>query len=120
MTAKVLTTRILIVLGLALLAAGLVLGLLPKTAPGAYGPVSCGSAFHGSSAARVDDYQATLSGGPAEVGLSPLGSTSSTCAAARSGAKTAPVVLLVLGAGLLVGGVVVAASKERLPVASTS
>jgi hypothetical protein len=115
MTTKALTTRILITLGLALLAGGLVLGLLPKTAPGAYGPVSCGSAFRGSSAATVDDYQATLSGGPADLGLSPLGSASSACAAARSSAKTAPVVLLVLGGGLLLGGIVVAASRERLP-----
>lgn len=120
MTAKVLTARILIALGLALLAGGLILGFLPKTAAGSLGPVSCGSAFHGTGAATVDDYQATLSGGAADLSLSPLSSTSAACAAARSNAKTAPIVLLVLGGGLLVGGVVVAASKERLPAASHS
>lgn len=113
MTAKVLTTRILLALGLALLAGGLVLGFLPKTAPGALGPVSCGSAFHGTGAATVDDYQATLSGGAADLGLSPLGSTSTACAVARSGAKTTPIALLVFGTGLLSAGIVVAASKER-------
>lgn len=120
MTAKALTTRILIAAGLVLLGGGLLLGLLPKSAAGAFGPVSCGSAFHGTDAATVDDYQATLSGGPADLGLSQLGSTSAACASARSDAKTAPIVLLVLGGAVLVGGVVVGVSKTRLPAASTS
>jgi len=104
---RVLLARILIVGGLALFAGGLLLGLLPKTAAGPFGPVSCGSAFHGTGDAAVTDFQDTLGGGVS----APLGSAEAACASARSDAKTAPIVLLVLGGAALLGGVAAATAK---------
>jgi hypothetical protein len=108
---RVLIARILAVSGLVLLAGGLILGLLPKTVPGAFGSVSCGSAFHGNSDAAVTDFQDTLGGGL----TAPLGSAEAACAAKRSDAKTVPVVLLVLGGAAVLGGVAAAASGSAKP-----
>lgn len=108
MSTRTLTARILIVAGLVLLAGGLILGFLPKTAPGPFGPVSCGSAFRGSSDAAVTDFQDTLGGGPS----APLGSAETACAAKRSDARTLPVVLLVLGGAALLSGVAAAAGNK--------
>ena len=108
MSTRALTAQLLIVGGLALLVGGLILGFMPKTAAGPFGPVACGSAFHGTDDAAVTDFQDTLGGGA----TAPLGSASSACAAARSNAKTAPILLLILGAGALIGGAVTAAAKN--------
>lgn len=112
MSTRVLTARILIVSGLVLLAGGLILGLLPKTVPGVFGPVSCGSAFHGSDAAAVTDFQDTLGGGALSA---PLGSAEAACATKRSDARTVPILLIVLGTGAVIGGVTAGPySKPRI------
>lgn len=101
MTTRALTARILIVAGLALFAAGLVLGFLPKTAAG----VNCGSAFHASTDAQVADFGATLTG---SFAVPPLGGYAAACADARSGAKAPAVGLLVVGGVLAAAGGVAA------------
>lgn len=102
--------RTLIVAGLALLAGGLILGFLPKTAAGPFGPVACGSAFHGTGDAASADFQDTLGAGVS----APLGSAEAACAAARSNARTAPIVLMVLGSVGLLAGVAVAVKDPRV------
>jgi hypothetical protein len=99
---RALLIRILLATGLVLLAGGLILGFLPKSAAG----VSCGSAFHGTDAATVADYGSTLTG---SLDVPPAGGYAAACDDARSSAKTAPIVLLVLGGAALVGAAVVAA-----------
>jgi hypothetical protein len=110
---RALLIRILLAAGLVLLAGGLILGFLPKTAAG----VSCGSAFHGTDAATVADYGSTLTG---SLDAPPVGGYAAACADARSAAKTAPIVLLVLGGAALVSGIVLAASKNPTSETTTA
>lgn len=87
--------RLLLLLGGALIAAGLVVGFALPVNSGEY---DCGSAFHQSGDLYGQQVADTMSGGTGET----------SCDEARSSARTLPVVLLVLGAVVLVGAPFVA------------
>lgn len=84
--------RVLVVVGVTLVAAGLIVGFGVSVYAG---DSDCGSAFVDSSAsAEISD---TFEGGTGQLG----------CDGARSQARALPMVLLVLGIGLAVGSAVV-------------
>lgn len=118
MTTKTLTARILLALGFALFAGGLVLGFIPKTADG----ISCGSAFKASTDAAVADYGSTLTGSYTDPPLS--GSYARDCADTRTAAKAPAVTLLVIGGALIAAGAVTAlpstGTRRRNGQATTS
>lgn len=92
------TTRAAVVLaGLALAAAGLVLGLIPQSTAG----VSCGSAFHRTDKAETADLTAAIladNGGP-----QPGPSVADRCDDATTSRRIPAIVLLVVG-GVLAAG----------------
>jgi hypothetical protein len=91
--------RVLAVIGLALLAAGLTVGLLPRSAQG----VTCGSVFVGRGNAFVSDLLGETRGAEAQ------------CADERAAARLPAVGLLVGGAALLIGAAVVGAPGRTTP-----
>lgn len=93
--------RVLVLIGLALIAAGLVVGFALPVNSGEY---DCGTAFHASDVG-AQEFSDTLSGGEGE----------SNCDEARSSARTLPVVLLVLGAVALIGAPFVERTRESEP-----
>lgn len=88
---RLLLVRLFFALGLALLGAGLVFGLLPVRPDGA----RCGSAFRSG----YDD--------------NPYMPTGPVCDERRAAARTPAVLLLVLGTVVLVPAVVLAASRDK-------
>jgi hypothetical protein len=100
MSARV--ARVVALAGLVVAAVGLLVGLLPLTVDGS----SCGSALHESSDARVDDFASILGGGQLDDA-----DRGSRCDDKRSTVRLVAVPLLVLGgAGVIVGGIALAAT----------
>lgn len=91
--------RLLLVIGATLFLTGVVLGFLPVSS----GDTACGSAFVDSS--DTAEFGDTLNGGTGRLG----------CPGARSEARALPVALLLIGAGLA-GGSVVVRPRERAGV----
>lgn len=83
-------TRLMALVGGALLIAGLVVGFALPVHSGDY---DCGSAFIESDDLKSNEFADTLTGGDGQ----------SDCDSARSSARTLPVVLLVLGGMALLG-----------------
>lgn len=89
--------RVLVVVGVTLVAAGLIVGFGVSVYAG---DSDCGSAFVDNSAsAEISD---TFEGGTGQLG----------CDGARSQARALPMVLLVLGVGLTLGSAVVRAPEK--------
>lgn len=96
-------TRLLVLVGGALLAAGLIVGFALPVNSGEY---DCGSAFVEGGDLAVDELTDAMLGG----------SGTSDCDSARSSARTLPVVLLILGGVALAGAPFV----ERRPTVGDS
>lgn len=108
MTTRHLTVRILLALGLVLLAGGLALGFMPRSALG----VSCGSAYRGTSDAFVADATNSFWMQDRQATGSVM-KYSEACSSTRSGGRTQSVPLLVVGLGLLIAGLVVLAPHDQ-------
>lgn len=93
--------RTLIWVGIVLFAAGVIVGVMPLSARG----VSCGSAFHRSSATDSADYARAIQRDQRGLGLpdGSLTSAAEACDSLRSIVQVPAVVLLVAGGGLAVG-----------------
>jgi hypothetical protein len=90
--------RVLLLVGLALFAGGLLFGFLPRTVSG----VSCGSAFvENQHAPNVADLTAVMLGRSTDI--------ADRCSDVRSSGRIPAIVLLVLGGGLTVGSAFVGA-----------
>lgn len=96
--------RVMVVLGIALLAAGLVVGFFIHVHAGGY---DCGTAFRDGGKAFQADLRDAITGGSGVSG----------CDSARSSAKVLPIVLLVIGAVALVGSAFVTPPKREAPFA---
>lgn len=92
--------RLLMLIAIALIGAGLVTGFVLPVNSGEY---DCGSAFRESGDVMGDEFADALTGGEGESG----------CDEARSSARTLPVVLLVLG-GVALAGAPFVERRERL------
>jgi hypothetical protein len=91
------TQRILTTIGLTLTAAALFVGLMPLH----YQGTSCGTAWHGTSAAETADWVRVMAGQPG--GLSDV---EDGCQAARQPLAVGGGALLILGVGTLIAGAV--------------
>jgi len=93
--------RVLLLVGLALFAGGLLFGFLPRTVSG----VSCGSAFVENRNAWVADVGNAIGGRATDVG--------GRCSDAQSSGRIFAFVLLGIGVTLAVGSEFVAAGQAR-------
>ena len=92
--------RVMVVLGIALLAAGLIVGFGVGVQSNGF---DCRAAFTGSDLKdSLAEIQSQLGGGPGVSG----------CAEARSSAQVLPIVLLVIGAVVLVGAAFIPRRSE--------
>jgi hypothetical protein len=110
-TGGVLLVRVLFVVGLGLLAGGVLLGFLPRSAGG----VDCGSAFRSSDAAAVADYGRAIDADRTGDDLDSLSPSADRCSDARSTTRGPAVVLITLGAAGVAAGLVVGAGGRPLP-----
>jgi redox-regulated HSP33 family molecular chaperone len=106
-TSRVLLVRILLAAGLVLLAGGLLIGFLPRSAA----DVSCGSAFHGNGDALGADFGRAAAADSAGVRLGSVTAISDRCSDARSATRIPAIVLLVLGGAAAAAGLTAAAGK---------
>lgn len=98
------TRRVLLLVGLVLLAGGLLMGFLPRSAGG----VSCGSPFAASNqSAYTRDLVNSMYGQRTDV--------AAQCAAARSSGQVPAIILSVAGAMVLVGSAFVTPSRPEQP-----
>ncbi|MBO0879703.1 MAG: hypothetical protein J2P17_04900 [Mycobacterium sp.] len=94
--------RVLSLVGVLLVVAGLVTGFMPVSAQG----TNCGSAFHASRDAEIADLTNAMEADSAGVSLFNVGSTAEACSSLRSTVRIPAVVLLVLGGCVLLVRVV--------------
>src|SRR6266568_2662789 len=95
--------RVLLVVGLALLAAGLLWGFLPRSAGG----VGCGSAFVGSRAAEMADLTGAIDADTTGMPMDrSVGYYADRCADVRSAGRIPAILLIAAGTVLSLGGYV--------------
>jgi hypothetical protein len=107
-TTRALLARAVLAAGLALIAGGLLVGFLPRTASG----VRCGSAFHGTSDAQTADYTTAIQADQAGLPAGPVTTAVDACNVARSQPRTVAVTLLILGAASTLAAAAAATTRD--------